>query len=249
MKRKIFIFFLLFFTWWCTVSQTAPITYTYDYEYDTTDHILSYDEMNKIKSSSMPVETINKITADILAKAGVKVAVNRQHSGVKTRGLRERDPMTSGGISQDHVGSKGVLISTSKEKDKVFTQMVIKVGVILKMAGGSKSRGKRNRNVSFQYGGGQSLSMPNLAGNFHFRRKKANKRNKKRRGKRGHGMKKAKSKRKYHTQIPLNEGFISKNLRNRPTKRPKPTDGIVNDLPPVQQRPSQLRPQQLSWGN
>ena len=39
------------------------------------------------------------------------------------------------------------------------------------MAGGSKRRGKRNRNVSFQYGGGQTLSMPNLAGNFHFKRK------------------------------------------------------------------------------
>lgn len=117
------------------------------------------------------------------------------------------------------------------------------------MAGGSKRRGKRNRNVSFQYGGGQTLSMPNLAGNFHFKRKKANKRNKKKRVKRGHGVKKGKSKTKHHTQIPIKEGFISKHLRNRPTKRAKPTDGIVNDLPPVQQRPSQLRPQQLSWGN
>ena len=124
MKRKISIFVLLFFTWWCKVSQTAPIAniYDYDYEYDTTDHILSDDEVKQIKSSSMPAETINKITSDILAKHGLKVDVNGQN----TRGLREGDRMRPGVISQHPAGLEGALISTSKEKDKVFTQIIIK---------------------------------------------------------------------------------------------------------------------------
>lgn len=70
----------------------------------------------------MPAETINKITSDILAKHGLKVDVNGQN----TRGLREGDRMRPGVISQHPAGLEGALISTSKEKDKVFTQIIIK---------------------------------------------------------------------------------------------------------------------------
>ena len=106
---------------------------------------------------------------------------------------------------------------------------------------------KMGRKGKKQKGKGRSLSMPLLSGNFMHRRKRANRIGIKKKSASSRGRKG--QKRGRHTQIPIKEGFISKTLRNRPKKRSKPTDGIVNDLPSVQQMSSKLQPQQVSWGN
>ena len=117
------------------------------------------------------------------------------------------------------------------------------------MAGNKgKSKIQPGKFGKVQFGGGKSRSWPNLAGNFMFKSKKASKSKTNKKGKKAHGRKGGRGGR-HHTQIPSNDGFISKRLRNRPTKRPPPPDGIVNKLPSVHQTPSKLRPQQLSWGN
>ena len=95
-----------------------------------------------------------------------------------------------------------------------------------------------------QFGGGKYSSMPQLAGNVVTRSRK--KRNKKQR-KSSHGTKRGKKNRS--TQVPINTGFISKRLRNRPKLANKPITGIYNDMPSVQDRPSKMRPQQLAWGS
>ena len=112
-------------------------------------------------------------------------------------------------------------------------------------------KNKRKQVKKLQHGSGhigKSLSMPHLAGNYMYRRRKENASGKGKKRKRGRGGK-AKGGGKQHTQVPMNEGFISKKLRNGPLKRKRPTDGIVNHLPLPQQTSSKLRPQQLNWGN
>ena len=53
-----------------------------------------------------------------------------------------------------------------------------------------------------------------------------------------------------HTQVPNKDGFISLRLRKRPTTRPTPPTGIVNNMPTIGERPGQLKtpPEQLAWG-
>ena len=57
------------------------------------------------------------------------------------------------------------------------------------------------------------------------------------------------SKKKKHTQVPIQNGFIGIRLRNRPVKRTVPPTGIVNRMPAVGERRSDVnaQPQQLSW--
>lgn len=113
--------------------------------------------------------------------------------------------------------------------------------------GGKKrtSKSKDKKLNKWQYGKGRNLSMPQLAGNFTLRRKRRNNKLKKV----SSAIKSPKKSGKRHTQVPESHGFISSRLRNRPNKRPRPQHGIVNTISPVGERSSQLKPQQLNWGN
>ena len=116
------------------------------------------------------------------------------------------------------------------------------------MAGRKRtSKSSSNKDKKWQFGKGKNLSlMPQLAGNFSLRRRKKGKKNLK---KLFSGNKtQPKSVKRHHTQVPESHGFISSRLRNRSNRRAKPQYGIVNDILPVGERSSQLKPQQLNWG-
>ena len=101
--------------------------------------------------------------------------------------------------------------------------------------GNKKNRKKSNK----QRGKGTNFAWPQLAGNRRKRLKKANMLKKVPRALRSN------SKVNKHTKVPKRESF-NKLYITRTVYR-DPPDGIVNKEKPIQDRTSQLKPQQLQW--
>ena len=117
-----------------------------------------------------------------------------------------------------------------------------------------KAKAQTRQNGFLQVGSGpgrikkvKSMHFSPGFSNFSLRRKKKANTNKKRKSKtRTHGRGNSKKK---STQIDMHSGFISKKLRNRPLYRDRPIDGVVNSLQNPFNKKTQMKPQQIAWGN
>ena len=110
---------------------------------------------------------------------------------------------------------------------------------------GQKGKGKKSATLKKQKGKGRMIPFAGLAGNRQIGRR----RNRNKLKKLPSPLKSVPKRKKRSTQIPINDGFIGISARNRPLRRSRPINGVVNTLPTVRDRPSQLnaQPQQLAW--